>query len=206
MNTTIKNTIILTVITLIAGFLLGYVYDITKEPIAIQKENAKNEAYLKVFTSASTFEEIPELNLTQSESVLQAVGITEQTIDEVLMAKSQDGATLGYVMTVTTKEGYGGDITFSMGITNDGVMNGYEILSISETAGLGMKAADEAFSGQFADKKVAKFAYTKSGSTSDFEVDAISGATITTNAIVNGVNAGLTYFASLPVEGGAQDE
>jgi Na+-translocating ferredoxin:NAD+ oxidoreductase subunit G len=206
MNTTVKNTIILTIITVIAGLLLGYVYDITKEPIAVQKEKAKNEAYLKVFETAASFEEVPVLDLSQSDAVLQAAGLTEQSIDEVLAAKAQDGSVLGYVMSVTTKEGYGGDITFSMGITNDGVMNGYEVLSIAETAGLGMKAADDAFMSQFANKKVAKFAYTKTGSTSEFEVDAISGATITTNAIVNGVNAGLAYFASIPVEGGAQNE
>lgn len=206
MKETVKNTIILTVITVIAGLLLGLVCDITKEPIAVQKEKAKNDAYLKVFETAASFEEVLELDLTQSDAVLQAAGITEQTIDEVLAAKSQDGTTLGYVMTVTSKEGYGGDITFSMGITNDGVMNGYEVLSIAETAGLGMKATDEAFRSQFANKNVAKFTYTKTGSSSDFEVDAISGATITTNAIVNGVNAGLAYFASIPEEGGAQDE
>ncbi|HKM22118.1 MAG TPA: RnfABCDGE type electron transport complex subunit G [Lachnospiraceae bacterium] len=206
MNTTVKNTLILTIITVIAGLLLGYVYDITKEPIAVQKEKAKNEAYLKVFETASSFEEVEGLDLSQSDAVLKEAGLTEQSIDEVLAAKAQDGSVLGYVMSVTTKEGYGGDITFSMGITNDGVMNGYEVLSISETAGLGMKAADDAFMSQFANKKVANFAYTKTGATADFEVDAISGATITTNAIVNGVNAGLTYFASITTEGGAQNE
>ena len=44
------------------------------------------------------------------------------------------------------------------------------------------------------DKQVEQFTYTKSGAADDSEIDAISGATITTNAIVNGVNAGLTYF------------
>jgi electron transport complex protein RnfG len=47
---------------------------------------------------------------------------------------------------------------------------------------------------QFTDKNVESFTYTKTGSTSDSEIDAISGATITTKAVVNGVNAGLEYF------------
>jgi electron transport complex protein RnfG len=97
------------------------------------------------------------------------------------------------VLTVTSHEGYGGDIQFTMGITNDGVLNGISILSISETAGLGMRA-DEVLKPQFAGKSAEKYEYTKTGAVSDSQIDAISGATITTNAVVNGVNAGLYYF------------
>lgn len=50
---------------------------------------------------------------------------------------------------------------------------------------------------QFTDKNVERFTYTKSGATNDSEIDAISGATITTNAIVNGVNVGLMYFRDM---------
>ena len=61
-------------------------------------------------------------------------------IDKALEAKDGSGTLLGYVLTVTSREGYGGDITFTMGIRLDGTLNGISILSISETAGLGMKA------------------------------------------------------------------
>ena len=57
-----------------------------------------------------------------------------------------------------------------------------------------MKATTDGFKDQFKDKKVEKFTYTKSGATSDDQIDAISGATITTNAMTNGVNAGLCAF------------
>ena len=72
---------------------------------------------------------------------------------------------------------------------------------------LGMKAGDVLVP-QFADKNVEQFTYTKSGSTNDSEIDAISGATITTKAVVNGVNAGLEYFRSVlaTAEGGAVNE
>lgn len=81
-------------------------------------------------------------------------------------------------------------------------MNGISILSIGETAGLGMKANTDNFKKQFQDKKVDKFKYTKTGASSEDEIDALSGATITTNAMTNGVNAGLCAFQY--VEGGAQ--
>ena len=122
----------------------------------------------------------------------------------MMTALDASGNQLGYVLTVTTHEGYGGDITFSMGMKDDGTLNGISILSISETAGLGMKANTDDFKNQWKDKKVDQFEYTKSGATADNQIDAISGATITTNAVTNGVNAGLAYFNS--IEGGSENE
>ena len=54
--------------------------------------------------------------------------------------------------------------------------------------------AEEVLKPQFADKNVEQFTYTKNGAVSESEIDAISGATITTNAVTNGVNACLYYF------------
>ena len=90
-----------------------------------------------------------------------------------------------------------------MGVTTDGVLNGISLLSISETAGLGMRAG-EVLVPQFENKDVDRFTYTKTGSTADSEIDAISGATITTSAVVNGVNAGLVYFDEFLKGGSAQ--
>ncbi len=131
-------------------------------------------------------------------------GFAEETIDEVMAAQDASGETLGYVITVTTKEGYAGDIRFTVGIRQDGTVNGISILKISETAGLGMRA-EEVLKPQFADKNVEAFTYTKSGAAADDQIDAISGATITTNAVTNGVNAGLYYFQT-QLKGGSENE
>ena len=200
MNTILKNTISITVITLVAGLALGVVQDITAGPIATQQEKSKEEAYKTVFEDADKFEIYSaDDGLT---SYLSDNGFTAQTIDEIMVAEDASGETLGYSFTVTDSEGYGGDIQFAMGVQNDGTLNGISILSISETAGLGMKATTDSFKDQFKDKKVEKFTYTKTGATSDDQIDAISGATITTNAMTNGVNAGLCAFQY--VEGGAE--
>ncbi len=200
MNTILKNTISITVITLVAGLALGVVQDITAGPIATQQEKSKEEAYKTVFEDADKFEIYSaDDGLT---SYLSDNGFTAQTIDEIMVAEDASGETLGYAFTVTDSEGYGGDIQFAMGVQNDGTLNGISILSISETAGLGMKATTDSFKDQFKDKKVEKFTYTKTGATSDDQIDAISGATITTNAMTNGVNAGLCAFQY--VEGGAE--
>ena len=207
MSKIIKNALILMAITLVAGLALGFVYDITKEPIAEQEQKAKAEAYEAVFPDAATLETIPAIEdvTADAREVLDAKGLTQEDILEVMLAKDDAGNTLGVVMNITTHEGYGGDINFSMGIQKDGTVNGIQILSISETAGLGMKAAEEDFYGQYAGKKVDSFNYTKTGASADNEINAISGATITTNAVTNGVNAGIYYYQSL-MEGGILDE
>jgi electron transport complex protein RnfG len=203
-NKIIKDALALTLITLVAGVALGGVYEITKDPIARQEAQAKAEAYEQVFTDAAAFEEV-EMDDTLIQTIrdqLDQEGYKAQSIEEVMRAEDQSGETLGYAFTVVTSEGYGGDIQFSMGVQNDGTLNGISILSIGETAGLGMNADTPAFKDQFVGKQVEKLQYTKNGATQDDEINAISGATVTTNAMTNGVNAGLCAFRVM--EGGDQ--
>ncbi|MDO4337925.1 MAG: RnfABCDGE type electron transport complex subunit G [Eubacteriales bacterium] len=195
-NSIVKDTLAITVITLVAGLALGIVQDITADPIAQQQLKAKQEAYQAVFSDADSFEEVvlSEEDAADLQAYLDENGYGAQRIDEVMGALDSSGAEIGYAFTVTTTEGYGGDIQFAMGVQTDGTMNGISILDISETAGLGMKATTADFQDQFKDKNVEKFEYTKNGAAADNQIDALSGATITTNAMTNGVNAGLCAF------------
>ncbi|MEE1195549.1 MAG: RnfABCDGE type electron transport complex subunit G [Lachnospiraceae bacterium] len=193
----VKNTVIITLITLIAGVLLGLVYEITKDPIAKQNELAKQEACEMVFAGAESFDAVITGEDADIQAYITEAGYAAQTIDEVMEAKDASGNVLGYVLTVTSGEGYGGDIQFTMGVKEDGTVNGISFLSISETAGLGMKADTDEFKGQFADRNAASFSVTKTGASADNEIDAISGATITTNAVTKGVNAGLAAIEYL---------
>ena len=195
MKNIIKNTAILTVITLVAGILLGFVYDITKEPIAQAKEKAKNEAYQAVMQEAETFE---ALDVEAIE-----LGISGCVIDEVVAAKAGEEVK-GFVVTTTTSEGYGGNIQVSVGIAADGTVKGIEMLSISETAGLGMNANTPEFKAQYADVLTDAFVVTKTGAAADNEIDAISGATITSNAVTSAVNSAIAYFNQ--VLGGSVNE
>ena len=203
MNTTVKNTLTLTIITVIAGFFLGFVYDLTKDPIAYQKELAKQNAYKSVFSEASDF--VDEGIMSKYDpAALANAGFAAQTVDEALVAKDSSGNSIGYVFTLSTSEGYGGNITLSMGVDNTGCLKGIEILSISETAGLGMKANTDEFKSQFANKNVTQFVYTKNGASADYEIDALSGATITTKAMTNAVNAGLEFYKEIGGDTDAQ--
>ncbi|MCI6044992.1 RnfABCDGE type electron transport complex subunit G [bacterium] len=201
-NKIIKDAMALTLITLVAGAALGAVHGITKEPIARQEALAKAEAYKEVFEEAkdySTVEMTDEL-AGQLRDSLDSEGYQAQSIEEVVEAVDGSGTSLGYIITVISSEGYGGDIKFTMGVQSDGTMNGISILSISETAGLGMRANTDEFKSQFVGKNTDKLVYTKNGASADNEIDALSGATVTTNAMTNGVNAGLCAFRVM--EGG----
>lgn len=212
MNKIVKNALILMAITLVAGICLGFVYEITKGPIAEQEQQAKEEAYKAVFPDMTSMEAVYGLGekedaakiQAESAAVLAENDMGDIRIEEAYLAAGENGEILGVLMNITTS-GYGGDINFSMGIEKDGTVGGVEILTISETAGLGMRATEDAFKGQFAGKNVESFTVTKAGAVADHEIDAISGATITSNGMTKGVNAGICYFKSL-TEGGILDE
>lgn len=202
MSKIIKDALALTAITLVIGLLLGVVYEVTKEPIAQQEVKAKQEACVEVFPEADSFEAVDLKESADTfRKALDEAGYQAQTVDEVYQALDASGEVAGYVITVTSSEGYGGDIQFSMGVSMDGTTLGISFLSISETAGLGMNADTESFRDQFKDQKVSEFSYSKTGAAAEGEIDALSGATITTNAVTNGVNAGLCAFRVLS-EGG----
>lgn len=201
MKNMIKDALLLFAITLIAGLVLGVVYQVTKEPIAAQEEKAKQEACGEVFADAAGFESLDGLQDAAALAEWEEQGFSGVEIGEVMTALDAGGNGLGYVITVTSHEGYGGDIRFMMGVAEDGTLNGISLLSISETAGLGMRA-EEVLKPQFQGKKAESFEYTKSGAMGDNQIDAISGATITTNAVTNGVNAGLYYFRTELAEAG----
>ena len=200
----IKNVLVLTIITVIAGFLLGYVYDITKEPIEKANENILSTALNMVFPESKQFDVYDDVNGAQA--ILAEAGYDQIELINVFIAKDDSGSPLGYVLSIDTNEGYGGDITVLLGIKNDGAINGLEILSINETPGLGMNANTDKFKSQFKGKNVAKISYTKTGAKEDYEIDALSGATITTNAMTNAVNAGLEIFSKINTNGGEVNE
>lgn len=191
MNKIVKNTLILTMITLVAGLGLGLVYEVTKAPIAQAQETAKKEAWQMVFPEAdiNDFEQI-ELDEKAAGKALADMGVNG-TIDEACTVGD-----MGYVVTATDKDGFGGSITVTVGITSDGTVNGVSILSINETAGLGMKAAEPAFYGQYEGKQTEKFVVSKDGGEGE-PIDALSGATITSRSVTGAVNAALGYYQAV---------
>ena len=192
----ISDCMKLLIITLVAGLALGFVYNLTKDPIAAQNELAKQESYKTVFPDAESFENV-DFTEDEIQKLCEEHGITGITMTEIMTAKDASGSDLGYVFNVTTSEGYGGDIQLAVGVQSDGTLNGFDALSMSETAGLGMNATQDDFRNQFAGVKADQLEVVKdgSGASDDAKIDAISGATITSSAITGAVNTCLAYTA-----------
>lgn len=194
----LKDAGILFVITLISGLILGYVYELTKEPIRLQRERAIQEACQEVLEQAQSFSQIP---YTPSESLtaeLEEIGVT---VGKTYEAQDGQSKHLGYVVESSSSEGYGGQITLYVGVLEDGTLGGVSILKMNETPGLGMNAKSVLIP-QFAGKQESSFTFTKTGSASDSELDAISGATVTTKAVVDAVNGALKAISELTGESG----
>lgn len=206
MKTLWKDALILTSITLVSGVALGLVHEITAAPIAQAEYEATQEAYKAVFEDADKFEDYADFDADEAQSVLEKAGLAEDAqIDGVEVAEDASGETLGYVLNITDHNGYGGDVSFSLGIANDGTLNGIAFTTLNETAGLGQKAKEDKFSSQFKDKQVSgTLEVVKQTPSSDNQIEAISGATITSRAVTGGVNAGLAYFNE--VLGGGTNE
>jgi electron transport complex protein RnfG len=180
-NTIVKDTLILLAITLIAGLLLGKVYDITKGPIAEQAEKSKQEAYALVypggeFTSDEALNTALE-NFTADDK--------DAKITEVMSANGGEG----YVFSCQAN-GYGGAVQLAVGVSADSTITGLSVLSMSETPGLGAKCQESSFQEQFAGIKA------DSGKvTINQDFDQISGATITSSAVMRAINATLKFVA-----------
>ncbi len=185
MKKIIKSILVLVAITLVAGLALAAVYEITKAPIAAAEQEAKENAYRMVMPEAVGFEAADQATYP----VTTESGII---IRDCLIGKNSGGEAVGHVVNVTSPNGYGGDITIAVGISADGSIKGISVISQSETAGLGAVCAEEKFTSQFAGIQ-GFVAYVKDGKTEPNEIDAISGATITTKAVTEAVNAALAY-------------
>ncbi len=192
----VHDALVLFAFTIVLGLLLGVVYGITKDPIDKVNYEKTQSAFKAVFSDADSFEAYEGFDADAAQALLDENGYADE-IGDVETALDASGNTLGYVITVTAKDASQSTITFSVGIRNDGTVNGYSITSIAETPGLGMKAQEEAFYSQFENKQVDSFTVVKSAPTSDNEIEAISGSTITSKAMANGVNACLVYFQNV---------
>ncbi len=207
-----KDALILALITLVAGLLLGGVYEITKEPRAKQEEIAKNKAYIAVFENNKTykdmnvdkftFEDVDLNTLNGLDNALKDNGLSGKvTIDGLVKAVDKDKNIVGFVFNVTAKGGYGGDISYSVGLSTTGSVTGISILSIEETPGLGMKAKEESFLNQYVDKSGSFVVNKDNPSDTDIKIDSISGATITSRAMTDGVNGAVVAFSCINVGG-----
>ncbi len=166
--------IVLGLIALIAGCALGLTNEVTAPVIKEQTLAAADEARRAVLPTATEFEEM---------------AVDNDAIDYCYKGTA-NGETVGYTAQVTVK-GYGGEIEVVVGVDADGVITGINVggANFSETAGLGAKTKEPAFTEQFKGK-------TAPLKLKD-NIDSVSGASVSSGAIVDGVNVVLDYVANI---------
>ncbi len=191
-----KDALILFAITLVSGICLGFVYDVTKGPIEQATIAANNATYREVLSAAESFETAAgsEETIEATAEEFGTLGYGSVAIESVLEGRDASGNVVGYVINSLSKNSYGGAVKLSIGFDMDGTITGVGIREISDTPGLGLKAKEPAYRDQFVGKNADVLTVTKSGQAGDDEINAISGATITSNATTNAVNAALYYL------------
>ena len=200
-----RPVIVLAVITLIAGLALSGVYTMTKDSIEEQKMLANTASYQAVCPEAASFEAVPAAQeaIEALDGAVYGSGFGRVYINGVVEGKDAAGETAGYVVSVTTADGYDGNVTLSVGIAPDGTTKGIAFTELNETPGMGMRVDEDAFKGQFGGRLVEAFKLNKAGNGSTpEEIDSVSGASTTSGAVVNAVNAALDFF-NTTVKGGA---
>ena len=161
----IQSIIVLTVICLVWGGLLAAVYDFTKEGIE-RAENAEINAILS--------EIFPGENIQFVENV-----------ENDYYTCLENGVLVGYA-TIAEGKGYGGKMKVIVGINLDNSVAGVRVLSHSETVGVGSRITEDEFLSQFTGKTLENLQLKQNGG----EIDAITGATISSTAVTSAVHDG----------------
>ena len=187
-----KPVIALTLIAAIAGVALSGVFSMTKDTIEEQKKLAEAAAYSAVCPEAKSFSFSDEAQEVLGEDGLD---VGEAHINACYVGNDADGNAVGYALSVSNK-GFGGQIVMAMGLTTEGEIISISFTELNETAGLGMKAAEPDFRDQFGGKS-GFLKLVKGATAAEDEISAISGASVTSNAVINAVNAGLEFYSTV---------
>ena len=175
----LRLTLTLFLITVIVAGLLAFVNYLTADTIAEHTAEAARSAMTQVL-AADDYTELPVSDAQAAAGVTAA-----QAAAGVTAAWSAGDA--GTVVRLTTN-GFGGAIDLMVGVDKENKVTGVAIISHSETASLGANCTREDFRAQFAGK-TGELAVTKDGG----DIDALTGATVTSRAVTRAVNAALAY-------------
>ncbi len=197
-----KDAIVLCSITLIAGLALGCIYELTKGPIAEQNALAEAAAFAEVCPDSKTFDSDMYTGIIEelADTALAEGAYGKVSVDKAAAGYDASGNISGYVICATSGEGYGGDISIALGLDTEGCVTGISFLTLEETAGFGMNADTPEFKNQYIGVTTDRFVVTKTGATEDYEIDALSGATVSSKAVTNAVNAALYFYQQYMAE------
>lgn len=183
----ISPCVVLTIICVVIVALLAVVNSVTLEIITKNQQAAASESRKVVVPAADSFEQI----------TLDSEIASTYSVVDIYKAKNHTG----YAITVLSK-GYGGEIKFMVGLEPDGKIIAVSVVEQSETPGLGAKIAEDNFTNQYKSKTGGDLLVVKGAATSDKDIVAITGATISSKAATLAVNNACLAFDA--VVGGAK--
>ncbi|MCX8129809.1 MAG: RnfABCDGE type electron transport complex subunit G [Clostridia bacterium] len=187
MRDIVKQAVALFIICIVVSATLAFTYSVTREKIEDRARMDAEAARKEVLASAETFEKLEAP--TQHNSALSQVKEAYKGM--------KANETKGYVFLVETK-GYGGIMKITVGVGTKGEITGMKIGQNNETPGLGTKAAEAPFRTQLIGiRPSVPLKVIKVGKTKPEEVEAISGATITSRAVVEAVQAAIDMSVRL---------
>ncbi len=174
-STFINMVVTLFVVTLVASTALAYVYEVTREPIAMARLAKKLAAIDKVVT---TYENNPV------DDMYKIPAANGEDSLEVYPAKNDDSLS-GVAIRSFSKNGYGGIVWVMVGLQEDGNIHDVAVIEHKETPGLGTKMAEPLFKNQFQgiDPAEVTLKVNKDGG----DIDAITAATISSKAFCEAV-------------------
>jgi len=190
----VRPSIVLLIICIVISASLSLTYALTKDRIAESDLLEANNARAELLPGAE-FEKIFELSAEEIAQSKVFPIITE--IYSATIVNGDERNPAGFVATAIA-QGYGGSLQVIVGVSADQKISGIRLTTHSETPGLGAKASEPEFLEQFAGKDAsAALAVVKSAASGgDYDIAAISGATITTNAVTQAVNAAVSAIAA----------
>ena len=190
MKETIKLTVRLFLITAIAGFVLAFANSFTS-PVIKAREKAQYEAALKeVFADADKFEAVEEGKLNTIKTKIK-------NIEKKEVAKKSD-KTVGYVFNTLGKNGYGRDISMLMAVNIENKpIVGFKVLNHSESPALGSRVTTDEYAKSVVGNKVTEHLVKNLNPDADNDIQAITGTTISVNAVLNGLNAAIDALQEL---------
>ncbi|MCR2045016.1 RnfABCDGE type electron transport complex subunit G [Anaerosalibacter massiliensis] len=189
MNETLKLGLILLLITAVSAFILAASNNATSAKIEEADKIANDEARKETLPDAKDFEPIDKEKLDSIQS-------SNEGVLEIFEGKDESGEIVGYTLK-NLVGGFGGDIQVMTGISVEGKITGMKILSHSETPGLGAKAEEPEFQERFKGIPTENdLVIVKESPSNNNEVEAITSATITSNAVADGVNLAREIYNS----------
>ena len=192
-----KPVIALAIIALAAGLALSGVFSMTKDTIDQQQRAKAAAAYQEVLPEAKDFTYLDE-KTAKYDGQVYGNSFGRVYVNEAVEGRTSSGELAGYAISVTSSEAYDGNLTVIVGVSPDGTVTSVSYTELHETPGKGMLCADDSFKGQFSGKNVTAF---ELGGAGDAKIDGVSGATVTSKATVNAVNAALDFYHNV-IEGG----